>query len=199
MASQLCFVLGGVRSGKSAFAESRVASLDQPTLYVATGLAVDDEMKERIQRHRESRPSHWSTLEEPTKLAEKLAPLLRGPGRPGAVIVDSVDVWVANLLMEHEGATKASGATEESGATKASIEETVMAETCKLLRLAAESAQAFVIVSSEVGLSLVPPEPLGRRFQDVLGMVNQKIAADATEVFLVVAGLPNRIKPVGAE
>ncbi len=193
MASQLCFVLGGVRSGKSAFAESRVASLDQPTLYVATGLAVDDEMKERIQRHRESRPSHWSTLEEPTKLAEKLAPLLRGPGRPGAVIVDSVDVWVANLLMEHEGAT------EEFGATKASIEETVMAETCKLLRLAAESAQAFVIVSSEVGLSLVPPEPLGRRFQDVLGMVNQKIAADATEVFLVVAGLPNRIKPVGAE
>ena len=193
MASQLWFVLGGVRSGKSAFAESRVASLDQPTLYVATGLAVDDEMKERIQRHRESRPSHWSTLEEPTKLAEKLAPLLRGPGRPGAVIVDSVDVWVANLLMEHEGATK------ESGATEASLEETVMAETCKLLRLAAESAQAFVIVSSEVGLSLVPPEPLGRRFQDVLGMVNQKIAADATEVFLVVAGLPNRIKPVGAE
>ena len=196
MASQLCFVLGGVRSGKSAFAESRVAllnrTLDQSTLYVATGLAIDDEMKERIRRHQESRPSHWLTLEEPSKLAEKMAPLLLSPGSSGAVIpsvviIDSVDVWVANLLMEHQGETKSS------------IEETVMAETHKLLRVVAESSQGFVIVSSEVGLSLVPPESLGRRFQDVLGMVNQKIAAAATEVFLVVAGLPNRIKPAGAE
>ncbi|PKB72123.1 MAG: bifunctional adenosylcobinamide kinase/adenosylcobinamide-phosphate guanylyltransferase [SAR202 cluster bacterium Io17-Chloro-G6] len=187
MASQLCLVLGGVRSGKSAFAESKVASADQSTLYVATGLAVDDEMKERIQRHRESRPPHWSTLEEPSKLAEKLAPLLLRPDRPGVVLVDSVDVWVANLLMEHQGSTKAA------------IEETVMAETGKLLGLVAESCQGFVLVSSEVGMSLVPPEPLGRKFQDVLGMVNQQIAAAATEVFLVVAGLPNRIKPAGSE
>ena len=106
---------------------------------------------------------------------------------PSVVIIDSVDVWVANLLMEHQGETKSS------------IEEAVMAETHKLLRVVAESSQGFVIVSSEVGLSLVPPEPLGRSFQDVLGMVNQKIAAAATEVFLVVAGLPNRIKPAGAE
>ena len=74
-----------------------------------------------------------------------------------------------------------------------------MAETDKLLALASASSQAFFMVSSEVGLSLVPPEPLGRTFQDVLGMVNQKIAAAATEVFLVVAGLPNRIKPAGEE
>jgi len=197
MASQLCLVLGGVRSGKSAFAESRVALLSQPTggqstLYVATGLAVDDEMKERIRRHQESRPSHWLTLEEPSKLAEKLAPLLTGPENPGAVIpgvviIDSVDVWVANLLMEHQAETESS------------IEETVMAETDKLLGLVAASPQGFFMVSSEVGLSLVPPEPLGRRFQDLLGTVNQKIAAAATEVFLVVAGLPNRIKPAGAE
>lgn len=188
MASHFCFVLGGVRSGKSAFAESRAASLDRSTLYVATGVAVDDEMKERIRRHQESRPSHWLTLEEPSKLAEKLAPLLSGPESPGAVIpgvviIDSVDVWVANLLTEHEAETKSS------------IEETIMAETDRLLALAAASPQAFFMVSSEVGMSLVPPEPLGRRFQDLLGMVNQRIAAAATEVFLVVAGLPNRIKP----
>ncbi len=196
MASQLCFVLGGVRSGKSAFAERRVASLNQPTLYVATGLAVDDEMKERIRRHKESRPSHWLTLEEPSKLAEKLAPLLQGSDSPGAaipgvVLIDSVDVWVANLLMEHQRETKPSASSP--------IEETVMAETDKLLALASASPQAFFMVSSEVGLSLVPPEPLGRTFQDVLGMVNQKIAAAATEVFLVLAGLPNRIKPAGEE
>ena len=191
MASQLCLVLGGVRSGKSAFAESRVALSNQPggqaALYVATGLATDEEMKERILRHRESRPSNWSTLEEPSKLAEKLGPRLNGPDSPGTVIIDSLDVWVANLLMEHQGETKSQ------------IEQTVMAETEKLLDLAAASSQRFIMVSSEVGLSLVPPEPLGRRFQDLLGMVNQKIAAAATEVFLVVAGLPNRIKPAGVE
>ncbi|MEE8465033.1 MAG: bifunctional adenosylcobinamide kinase/adenosylcobinamide-phosphate guanylyltransferase [Dehalococcoidia bacterium] len=187
MASQLCFVLGGVRSGKSAFAESRAASLDQPTLYVATGLAVDDEMKERIRRHRESRPAGWPTLEEPSKLAERLTPLLTGPGSPGVVIIDSVDVWVANLLMDNKGETKSD------------LEKTVMAGTDKLLVLASDSTQAFFMVSSEVGLGLVPPEPLGRAFQDVLGMVNQKIAAAATEVFLVVAGLPTRIKPTGSE
>ena len=77
MASQLCLVLGGVRSGKSAFAESRVAALNQdPTLYVATGLAGDDDMRERIRRHQASRPQDWSTLEEPVNLADRLAPLL---------------------------------------------------------------------------------------------------------------------------
>jgi len=191
MASQLCFVLGGVRSGKSAFAENRAASLDRPTLYVATGLVVDDEMKERIRRHRESRPAHWSTLEEPSNLAEKLAPLLTGPGSPGVVILDSVDVWVANLVMEL--------VMESEGESKSALEKTVMAGTDKLLALVSVSSQEFFMVSSEVGMSLVPPEPLGRSFQDMLGMVNQKIAAAAAEVFLVVAGLPTRIKPAGAE
>ncbi len=188
MASQLCLVLGGVRSGKSAFAESRVAALSQGSvLYVATGVGVDEEMNERIQRHQASRPQDWSTLEEPVELADRLAPLLKRAGSPGAVIIDSVDVWVANLLMENQ--------TE----TKQALEKTVMTEADKLLTLAADSSQAFVMVSSEVGLSLVPPEPLGRRFQDLLGMVNQKIAASASEVYLVIAGIPSKIKPARAE
>lgn len=191
MASQLCLVLGGVRSGKSAFAESRVASLGESTLYVATGLAVDAEMEERIRRHRESRPTHWSTLEEPTKLVEKLVPLLEKSDSFGVVIIDSVDVWVANILMENQDAAKSSRGS--------SVEEKLLAETDKIIALASASSQGFFLVSSEVGLSLVPPEPLGRRFQDILGMVNQKIAAAASEVFLVVAGLPNRIKPASGE
>ncbi len=126
-------------------------------------------------------------MEEPVKLAESLTPLLNGAGSPGAVIIDSVDVWVANLLMENEYESKQA------------LEKTVISEADRLLTLAAESAQAFVMVSSEVGLSLVPPEPLGRRFQDLLGMVNQRIAATATEVYLVVAGIPTKIKPASAE
>ena len=188
MASQLCLVLGGVRSGKSAFAEGRVAVLNQgPVLYVATGVAVDDDMKDRIQRHQASRPQDWSTLEEPVDLAGSLAPLLNGAGSPGAVIIDSVDVWVANLLMENQAEANQA------------LEMVVMEQADKLLTLAVDSPQAFVMVSSEVGLSLVAPEPLGRRFQDLLGMVNQKIAASATEVYLVIAGISSKIKPASAE
>ena len=187
MAAQLCLVLGGVRSGKSAFAESKVALLGGPTLYVATGLAIDDEMQERIRRHQASRPPEWSTLEEPLELADKLGPVLSGPESPNAVIIDSIDVWVANFLIEHHDEPKLR------------IEETVVAQTDKLLDLVVGSPQGFVMVSSEVGLGLVSPEPLGRIFQDILGTVNQQIAAAATDVFLVVAGLPNRIKPARAE
>ena len=103
MAPQLCFVLGGVRSGKSAYAESLAIELSQvagqPALYVATGVAFDEEMKDRIQRHQESRPQDWSTLEEPIQLAEKLSLVLREFDSVGTVIIDSIDVWVANLLM----------------------------------------------------------------------------------------------------
>jgi adenosylcobinamide kinase/adenosylcobinamide-phosphate guanylyltransferase len=191
MASQLCLVLGGVRSGKSAFAEGRVSELsgadNKPVLYVATGVAFDDEMKDRIQRHRESRPQEWSTLEERVKLPEELAPLLAADQSPGTVIIDSVDVWVANLLMENQAEDRRS------------LEIIVTNEADKLLALAKKSSQAFVFVSSEVGLSLVPPEPLGRSFQDVLGTVNQRIAAAATEVYLVVAGIPTKIKASGTE
>ena len=185
MASRLCLVLGGVRSGKSAFAESRVSALEQPVLYVATGVATDDEMAERIRRHQSSRPSGWSTLEEPVDLADAIAPALRGG--TGSVIIDSVDVWVANLLMENQGQSKQE------------METAALGHADRLLALIADASQGFVLVSSEVGLSLVPPEPLGRRFQDLLGTVNQRIAVAASEVFLVVAGIPNRIKPAASE
>lgn len=191
MASQLCLVLGGVRSGKSAFAEARVTELSgvdgKPVLYVATGVAFDDEMKDRIQRHRESRPQEWSTLEEHVKIPEKLEPLLAADQNPGTVIIDSVDVWVGNLLMENQAKDRRT------------LENFVTSEADKLIALAKKSSQAFVFVSSEVGLSLVPPEALGRSFQDVLGTVNQRIAASATEVYLVIAGLATKIKPTGTE
>ncbi len=183
-------VLGGVRSGKSAFAEGRVTELAEgvgPALYVATGVAFDDEMRDRIQRHKETRPREWSTLEERVDLSGRLKPLLDGDKDPSVVIVDSVDVWVANLLLEHQAKDKLA------------VEEIVAKEADELIALAQGAHQAFVIVSSEVGLSLVAPERLGRLFQDLLGTVNQRIAAAATEVYLVVAGIPTKIKPSGTE
>lgn len=191
MALQICLVIGGIRSGKSAYAENKVGEFNssacRPILYVATGVAFDEEMEDRIQRHRESRPRDWITLDEPVQLAKKLSSMLRNADGIGAVIIDSIDVWVANLLMEFQ--------TED----RLTQEKIVVQETDKLLCLIKGAGQPFVIVTSEVGLSLVSPEPLGRLFQDLLGTVNQRIATVATEVYLVVAGIPNKIKSVSTE
>jgi len=182
MAAQLSLILGGVRSGKSAFAEKLVRKLEQPTLYLATGLATDGEMAERIRRHRGARPSSWVTLEEPLDLAGRLEMALAGPGAPGVVLIDSLDVWLGNLLLEHQ-----------DQAAEA-LNSLALSDVDRLLEVCCRSPAAFFLVSSEVGLSLVPPYPLGRCFQDVLGLVNQKVAGAATQVYLVVAGIPMEIK-----
>ena len=183
----LTLVLGGVRSGKSAFAEGLAKDLDSSgadfsVTYLATGLATDAEMEQRILLHRGRRPSHWLTVEEPLDLPGGLKTAFDGPVRPGAVIIDSIDVWVANMLMEHE---------DES---KERLESQTLGALDDMLDTARCSSAAIFMVSSEVGLSLVPPEPLGRRFQDLLGLVNQRIAKVAGKVYLVVAGIPVPIK-----
>ncbi|MCH7713287.1 MAG: bifunctional adenosylcobinamide kinase/adenosylcobinamide-phosphate guanylyltransferase [Chloroflexi bacterium] len=188
-ATQLTLVMGGIRSGKSAFAEGLVKSLDLPTAYLATGMAIDAEMEQRIHLHRQGRPSHWVTVEEPLDLAGGLKAACDAPpgAKAGAVIIDCIDVWVANMLIEHE---------DES---KERLESMTLGALDDLLDTAKGSAAAIIMVSAEVGLSLVAPEPLGRRFQDLLGLVNQRIAAAAGRVYLVVAGIPMEIKnPKGA-
>lgn len=182
-ASKATLVLGGVRSGKSAFAEKLAAESGSPVLYVATGLATDCEMRERIRRHQESRPADWSTLEEPLALPGRLRERMGQPGFSGVVLVDSVDVWTANLLLEHQNEDKEA------------LESLALVQTRELLSVARESPADFILVSSEVGHSLVPVEPLGRRFQDLLGLVNQELAAGADRVYMVAAGIPSRLKP----
>ena len=183
MPSRICLVLGGVRSGKSGFAERLVSELQLPTLYVATGVITDPEMEERVRRHQQSRPTEWETLEEPLLLAQRLGKRMADDERPGSVLIDSVDVWVANLLLEHEADPKHE------------LEARALAASQELLGAMQAAEASYFLVSGEVGHSLVPTEPLGRRFQDLLGLVNQELAAAATEVFLVVAGIPTRIKP----
>jgi adenosylcobinamide kinase/adenosylcobinamide-phosphate guanylyltransferase len=182
MASQLTLVLGGVRSGKSAFAEGLARESEGPVLYLATGQVTDDEMAERIRRHREARPGHWDTLEEPLDLSAALRPVLDGLNPPGIVLLDSLDVWVSNLLLRHEGEPFAV------------VESVTLESLRRMLDLCRDSTADFILVSSEVGLSLVPPTTLGRHFQDLLGLANQKVAAAATRVYLVVAGQPLAIK-----
>ena len=189
MACRLTLVLGGVRSGKSAFAEELVNELDsessRPALYLATGQVTDAEMAERIRRHRERRPAHWLTIEEPLEPATALANALTVPNSPGAILLDSLDVWVANFLLAHENDAPTA------------VESLALAELERLLDACRQGDTNSVLVSSEVGLSPVPPNVLGRRFQDLLGTVNQRAAAAADAVYLVVAGIPLPIKPQG--
>ena len=185
--SQLTLVLGGVRSGKSAFAESLIAQtdapVDTPVLYLATGQATDDEMAERIRLHRERRPPSWRTLEEPLEPSDALSQALEAGTSSPLILLDSLDVWVANLLLTHEGENNTA------------IEAIALAELERLLETIREANTGVVIVSSEVGLSPVPPNRLGRQFQDLLGTVNQHAASYADLVYLVVAGMPVRVKP----
>jgi adenosylcobinamide kinase/adenosylcobinamide-phosphate guanylyltransferase len=186
MASQLCLVLGGVRSGKSAFAEKLAQEPARPTLYVATGLPTDAEMEERIRRHQQSRPAEWTTLEEPLDLPGRVEAAFSCAEPPGAVLIESLDLWMSNMLLEHEG---------ETGPA---VESMTLSAVDNLVAVIRRTSAAFFVVSGEVGLSLVPPEPLGRRFQDLLGLANQRVAAAADRVYLVVAGIPQEIKgPAG--
>lgn len=179
----MTLVLGGIRSGKSAFAEKLVRDLDKPTLYVATGLPTDPEMERRISLHRERRPKDWTTLEEPIDLAGGLKSALDLRPAPEAVLVDSVDHWVSNVLLRHEN-----DSADE-------VESFVMSTIHSALQACGKLTGDVVLVSSEVGLTLVAPYSLGRRFQDLLGLVNQRVAAAADNVYLVAAGIPVKIKP----
>ncbi len=182
--SRICLVLGGVRSGKSNFAEGLVKGLNGPVLYVATGVATDPEMEERIRRHRESRPEDWATLEEPVRLAERLRESFTAADAPATVLLDSLDVWVANVLYQNECEPRAKAESE------------TLAGLSRILEVLRQSGASSVLVSSEAGLSLVSPNALGRQFQDLLGLVNQRAAAAADQVYMVVAGIPLGIKGV---
>ncbi len=175
-------ILGGIRSGKSSFAEKLAGECQSSTLYLATGQPGDSEMEERIRRHRQNRPAAWRTLEEPLDLAGPLETALAAEDAPSVVLVESLDGWVSNLLLDHE----------DDPAPK--VETLVLSHIQMLMGLMGESQAEFFLVSSEVGFSLVSPNALGRHFQDLLGLVNQAVAAAADTVYLVTAGLPMILK-----
>ena len=180
-------------------------------LYLATGLASDEAMAQRIAAHRARRPAHWLTLETPQHPAAALRDGASAgwPGNggiaPPVVLLDSVDGWIANLLLSAAdaggpapGNEAADADRDKESATatdKESIIKEAMAQTGALLHRLRMMPGHCILVSSEVGHSLVADNALGRQFQDVLGLVNQELAAAAHQVYLAVAGLPLQIKP----
>ena len=166
---QLTLVLGGARSGKSRYAEALVIASPPPWVYVATAEPFDDEMKARIAEHRGRRGASWQTVDAPLDLAAAIA------GAPSAatVLVDCLTLWLNNLTFKGR---------DIDG-------ETHRLETA----LAARKAPA-VLVSNEVGSGIVPDNAEARRFRDLQGRLNQRIAARADRVVLLVAGLPIVVK-----
>lgn len=173
MPGRIVFITGGARSGKSRFAQEEATSLGLPVAYVATASARDEEMRVRIEEHRRSRPRGWLTVEEEVDLIRALSSLKE----VHAVIIDCLTLWTSNLL--------------EKGLT----DSQVLSRTEELLDYMKASPHVFFVVSNEVGWGVVPLVPLGRRFRDLQGLVNQMMAKGADEVYLMVCGLPLRVKP----
>jgi adenosylcobinamide kinase/adenosylcobinamide-phosphate guanylyltransferase len=172
VSSLLTLVLGGARSGKSRYGEGLIAALpppwQPPWAYVATAEARDAEMAERITAHRARRGPQWRTVEAPRDLAAALADCRTTP-----VLVDCLTLWLSNRML-----------------ADADIE----LEMARLEAALAAAETPVVLIANEVGSGIVPDHPLGRKFRDLQGVLNQRMAARADRVVLVVAGLPLALK-----
>jgi len=167
-------VLGGARSGKSAYAQRLAEAAAPQRIYLATGEAHDPEMAERIARHRTERGAGWTTREAPLALIEALGEEAR-PGR--VALVDCLTLWLSNLMLAGRDAE---------------------AEAEKLVAGIRALAGPVIFVSNEVGLGIVPENALARKFRDVQGRANRRIASACDVVMLVSAGLPTLLKPAAA-
>lgn len=161
----LTVLLGGARSGKSSLAVDIGARYDGPVTYIATAPALDEDMSDRIDRHRAERPTGWTTIEEQIDLVGALH-----AAGDSLAIIDCLTLWTSNVMWE--------------GRSDAEIQELAV----RAARHAAARSAPVVAVSNEVGLGIHPETDLGRRYRDVLGRVNQAWAGESTRSFLLVAG-----------
>lgn len=185
MSNHVTLVLGGTRSGKSRYAVELACKGSGPVLFVATAEPLDEEMHHRIQQHRLSRPAEWRTLEAPTNVGERIVGEIRGER---VVVIDCLSLLVSNLL----GSAYSPSTAEDVDVPRA---EKKVAEEMRLLVANIDKLSvSFIVVSNEVGMGLVPDNRLGRVYRDLLGWANQQVAERSTEVVLMVAGLPWRLK-----
>jgi adenosylcobinamide kinase/adenosylcobinamide-phosphate guanylyltransferase len=183
MGKRLTLILGGARSGKSAYAQKLAAERGERVLYVATAEAGDPEMAARIAAHRADRPAHWQTLEAPRQVGEAITASVKLQTAPDVILIDCLTLLASNVIVPLP-----------EPVTYEDAEAVLTAEVKGLLLAYAESNAEWIVISNEVGLGLVPPYPLGRVYRDALGRANQRLASAADEVLFMVAGLPMGVK-----
>ena len=182
---RLLLVLGGARSGKSAYAQRLAQELGgDAVLFVATAEACDEDMAQRIARHQQERPAAWRTLETPRQVGQTIALHLHDTT---VVLIDCLTLLVSNTLLH-------CGESPDPVAAEAAVQEEISA----LVQACQTSAATYIVVSNEVGLGLVPDNPLGRLYRDLLGRANQSLAARAEAVLFMVAGLPVDVKALAS-
>lgn len=169
MLPRLTLVLGGANSGKSRIAEDLIQATGLARFYIATAQAFDDEMRQKIKLHKNSRGENWTTIEAPHDLSGALSE----PPTEAATLLDCITLWLSNRLL-----------------SEADLE----AECATIIRALSDHPGPLVVVSNEVGLSIVPDTKLGRQFRTVQGRLNQQIASVADQVIFVAAGLPLVLK-----
>ncbi len=167
---KIVFILGGARSGKSGFALKTASDIPGRKAFIATAQALDDEMEQRIARHKAERPEEWQAFEEPVNIQDLIA---RIHGKYEVLLIDCLTLWITNLMLGNDD---------------------IEGKARLLLDALSVCRSSVFIVSNEVGLGIVPDNRLTREFRDIAGTLNQKVAAVADEVYFMAAGLPLRMK-----
>lgn len=184
--SKIILVTGGARSGKSSFAESLCINRNNSTAYIATSIAFDDEMKDRVKKHQESRPQNWLTYEIYKDIYSILEDISK---KHETVILDCITLLVNNLMFTYDIDID-NASREEINILEAYIKDQVN----KLLQEIKKTNLYFVTVTNELGMGVVPDNKLSRIYTDIVGRINQQIALQSDEVYFVVSGIPMKIK-----
>jgi len=169
----MILITGGCRSGKSRFALDYANQHFSKKIYLATCEALDEEMAQRIEHHKKMRSPEWQTIEEPIEIVNKIT---RYGDEADVILLDCITLWLSNLLMRRKD------------------DPEIMEEISRFIATIKEKQTSLILVSNEVGLGIVPVDPLGRRFRDLSGTANQKIAEVVNTVILMVSGIPIFLK-----
>jgi len=176
MGKKMIFITGGCRSGKSRFALDYANQHFSKKLYLATCEALDEEMAQRIEHHKKMRGPEWQTIEEPVEIADKIK---QYRDRVEVILLDCITLWLSNLL------------------TKGNDDLKIMDEINRFMEMMKPTPTSLIVVSNEVGMGIVPADPLSRRFRDLSGMINQRITEVVDTVIFMFSGIPIFLK--GAE
>ena len=185
MQGKIVLITGGARSGKSVFAEQYAAAQTGRVAYIATAQIYDQEMQTRVALHRERRPSNWQTYEAPYDADQAI---IEAAKAANVILFDCLTLYTSNMLL--------------SPTAPADPQEKfvyILEQIDKLIDSSRRSQSTILFVTNEVGMGIVPDNALARQYRDIAGMVNQKMAACADEVYLVISGIPVEIKKIAAQ